>query len=47
MNENMNGNKKLFWKEVNNTKGGNVENCSRIKDVIGGCNRIILKICII
>ena len=23
---------KLFWKEVNNAKGGKVESCSRIKD---------------
>ena len=25
MNENVNGNRKLFWKEVNNVKGGKVE----------------------
>ena len=31
MNENMNGNKKLFWKEVSNVKGGKVKRCSRIK----------------
>ena len=30
--EDMNGNRKLFWKEVSNTKGGKVECCSRIKD---------------
>ena len=23
---------KLFWKEVNNAKEGNMESCSRIKD---------------
>ena len=32
MNEDVNGNKKLFWKEVSNVKGGKVESCSRIKD---------------
>ena len=32
MNEDVNGNKKLFWKEVSNMKGGKVESCSRIKD---------------
>ena len=28
----MNGNRKLFWKEVSNVKGGKVESCSRIQD---------------
>ena len=32
MNEVMNGNRKLFWKEVSNAKGLKVENCSRIND---------------
>ena len=32
MNENVNGNRKSFWKEVSNAKGGNMESCSRIKD---------------
>ena len=32
MNEDVNGNKELFWKEVNNAKGGKVESCSRVKD---------------
>ena len=32
MNEDVNGNRKLFWKEVSNAKGGKVESCSRIKD---------------
>ena len=32
MNEDVNENKKLFWKEVSNVKGGKVESCSRIKD---------------
>ena len=31
MNEDVDGNRKLFWKEVSNMKGGNVERCSRIK----------------
>ena len=30
--EDMNRNRKLFWKMVCNTKGGKVESCSRIKD---------------
>ena len=29
---NMNGNRKLFWNELSKVNGGNVENCSRIKD---------------
>ena len=32
MNEDVNGNRKLFWKNVGNAKGGKVENCTRIKD---------------
>ena len=32
MNENVNGSRKLFWKKVNNAKGGKGESCSRIKD---------------
>ena len=32
MNEDVKGNRKSFWKEVNNAKGGKVEGCSRIKD---------------
>ena len=32
MNEEVNENRKLFWKEVSNGKGGKVESCSRIKD---------------
>ena len=35
MNEDVNGNIKLFWKEMNNLKGGKVENWSRIKDENG------------
>ena len=30
--EDMNGNRKLFWKVVSNTKGGKVESCCRVKD---------------
>ena len=52
MNEDVNGNAKLVWKEVSNAKGGKVEICSRIKDGNGrmkceGFERSILKICII
>ena len=32
MNDDVNGNKKLFWKKVSNAKGGEVESSSRIKD---------------
>ena len=32
MNEDVNGNRKLFWKEVSNAKGGKVESCNRVKD---------------
>ena len=32
MKQNVNGNRELFWKEVSNAKGGEVESCSRIKD---------------
>ena len=32
MDEDMNGNRKLFWKEVSNVKGGMVESCNKIKD---------------
>ena len=32
MNEAVNGNRTLSWKEVSNTKGGKVEGCSRIMD---------------
>ena len=32
MNEDVNGYRKFFWKEVSNVKGGKVESCSRIKD---------------
>ena len=32
MNEDVNENRKLFWKEVSNAKGEKVKSCSRIKD---------------
>ena len=32
INEDVNRNRKLFWKEVSNAKGGKVETCSRVKD---------------
>ena len=32
VNEDLNENRKYFWKEVSNAKGGKTENCSRIKD---------------
>ena len=35
MTEDVNGNRKLFWKEASNAKGGKVESCSRIKDGTG------------
>ena len=35
MNEDVNGNMKLFWSQVSNAKGGKVEICSRIKDENG------------
>ena len=32
MNEDVNGNRKLSWKEVSNAKGEKKESCIRIKD---------------
>ena len=32
MNKVVNGNRELFWKEISQTNGGNVENYSIIKD---------------
>ena len=32
MNQDVDGNRKLFWKEVSKVNGGKVESCSRIKD---------------
>ena len=39
MNGDVNGNRKLLWKEVSNVKGGKMESYSRIKD---GNGRLIL-----
>ena len=35
INEDVNGNRKLFSKEVGNAKGGKVDSCSRVKDENG------------
>ena len=43
MNEDVNGNRKLFWKEASNAKGGKVESCSRIGDGNGGWHRKRMK----
>ena len=32
MNQNVKGNRKLFWKKVSKANGGKMENCSGIKD---------------
>ena len=40
MNQDMNGNRKLFWKEVSKVNGEKVENSNRIKD---GNGRLVLK----
>ena len=32
MNEDVNGDRNMFWKEVRNAKGEKVESCTRIKD---------------
>ena len=32
MNQDLDGNRKLFWKEVTKIKGGKVESCHRIED---------------
>ena len=32
MNQNVGGNRKMFWKVVSKVNGGKVESCSRIKD---------------
>ena len=58
MNQDMNGNRKLFWKEVNKANGGKVENSNKTKDGNGtgwywkrlkykGFGRSIMRICII
>ena len=40
MNQAVNGNRKLFWKEVSKANGGKVENSNRIKDRNG---RLVLE----
>ena len=40
MNQNMNGNRKLFWKDVSKANGGKVKNSNRIKD---GNLRLVLE----
>ena len=56
MNENVNGNRKLFWKQVSKVNGEKVESCNRIKDknlrlaLVGGGDELrwfILRILII
>ena len=54
MNEDVDGNRKLLWKEMSNVKGGKVESCSRKNDGNGrwhkdrkGVGKSILKIYII
>ena len=56
MNQYVNGNRKLFWKEVSKANGRQVENSNRIKDGNGrlrleeaeveGFGRNIMRICI-
>ena len=41
--EGVNGNRKLFRKEVNNEKRGKVESYSRIKDGMGGWHKERMK----
>ena len=40
MNKGVNGNRKLFWKDVSKANGGKVESCSKIKD---GNGRLAVK----
>ena len=40
MNQDVNGNRKLFWKEVIEANGGKVENSNRIED---GSGRLALE----
>ena len=41
MNQDVNGNRKLLWKEVSKGNRGKMENCSRIKD---GNGRLTLEV---
>ena len=36
MNQDIDGNRKLFWEEISNMNGGKMESCSRIKEGNGG-----------
>ena len=52
MNEDVNGNRKLFWRKVSKAIGGKVENSNRIKDgyerlALEGFGKSIMRICII
>ena len=54
MNQDVNGNRKVFWKDVSKANGRKVENSNRIKDGNGKLaleevevRRIIMRICII
>ena len=40
MNQDVNRNRKLFWKEVSKVNGGKAESCSKIKD---GNRRLVLE----
>ena len=40
MNQDLNGNMKLFWKEMNKANGGKEESCTRIKDGNGRLERL-------
>ena len=37
MNQDVNGSRKFFWKEVSKANGGKVENSNKIKDGNGAC----------
>ena len=43
MNQDVNGNRKLFWKEMSKANRGKVEGCIRIKDRKGGYHWKMLK----
>ena len=36
MNQDVNGNRKLFWKEVSKVNGGKVQSCTIVKVGMGG-----------
>ena len=45
MNQDVNGHRKLFWKEVSKVIGGKLENYSRIKDGNGGLALEEVEVC--